>query len=54
MIFFPAILLGAAIGWYRATKRGGNRLDRLQYAAVHAIIFAILGLFLSIIVHRLT
>ena len=54
MIFFPAILIGAAIGWYRATKRGGNRLDKLQYAGVHAILFAILGLFATIIYHRLT
>lgn len=54
MIFFPAIVIGAALGWYRATKRGGNRLDKLQYAGSHAILFAILGLFATIIYHRLT
>lgn len=54
MIFFPAILLGAALGWYRAAKRGGNRLDKLQYAGSHAILFAILGLFATIILHRMS
>ncbi|MGB3313666.1 MAG: hypothetical protein WBB85_04595 [Albidovulum sp.] len=54
MIFFPAILIGAALGWYRAAKRGGNRLDKLQYAGTHAILFAILGLFVTIILHRMS
>ena len=54
MIFFPAIVLGAVIGWLRASKRGGNRADKVQYALVHAIIFAILGLFATIIYHRMT
>jgi hypothetical protein len=53
MILFPAIALGAMIGWLRARRRGGNRLDRLQYAAGHAIFFAILGLFATILYHRL-
>jgi len=30
-------LLAAAIGWRRASKRGGNRMDCLQYAAAHGI-----------------
>ncbi|MCU9846626.1 hypothetical protein OEZ60_01225 [Defluviimonas sp. WL0024] len=54
MIFFAATLLGALTGWLRATRRGGDRLDKLQYAAVHAIIFAIAGLFVTIAVHRLS
>lgn len=53
MIFFPAIIAGFVIGWIRASRRGGNRLDRLQYAGVHAIIFAILGLFATIIIQRM-
>lgn len=52
MIFFPAILLGAVIGWLRAARRGGNRADKVQYAAAHAILFAILGLFATILYYR--
>lgn len=35
-----ALLLGlaaAVMGWRRAARRGGNRADRVQYAAVHGI-----------------
>ncbi len=54
MIFVVAILIGALIGWRRAARRGGNRMDKLQYAAAHAIFFAILGLFATILYYRLT
>ncbi|MCB2111571.1 MAG: hypothetical protein H6895_11825 [Defluviimonas sp.] len=54
MIFFPALIFGALVGWHRARKRGGNRLDQLQYAAVHAIAFAILGLFVTIFLTRMS
>lgn len=53
MIFIAAIILGALIGWRRAARREGNRLDKLQYAAGHAILFGILGLFASILYYRL-
>lgn len=54
MIFFSAVLFGALLGAYRARKRGGSGLDVAQYAAVHAIIFAILGLFLAIALKNLS
>ncbi len=54
MIFIAAIIAGAIIGWTRAARRGGNRLDRLQYAIAHAIFFAILGLFATIVYYRMT
>ena len=54
MIFFPAILLGFALGWYRATRRGGTTFDRVQYAFAHAILFAILALFATIFYYRMT
>ena len=38
------VLCGIALGWLRATKSGGNRLDKLQYAAAHAVIFGLIGL----------
>jgi preprotein translocase subunit SecG len=46
--------LGAVIGGYSAKKRGGNRKDMAQYAAVFAVIFALAGLILSIVYTRLT
>ncbi len=43
MIYPIAFLLGAIYGWQRAGKCGGNREDRLQYAAVFGIIATILS-----------
>lgn len=53
MITLIAILAGAAFGWYRAGKNGGDRLDRLQYAAVHAIVFGLAALAILILIQRL-
>lgn len=53
MLFFPAILVGAIFGWYRASRRGGSRFDRIQYALAHAIFFAIIALFATILYHRM-
>ena len=30
-------LVAGFIGWNRAAKRGGNRADKIQYAAAHGI-----------------
>jgi phosphate/sulfate permease len=54
LLFLIAMTLGAALGWRRATLRGGDRLDRLQYAAAHAICFALATLVGVILVERLT
>lgn len=53
MIFFPAVIFGALLGAYRARARGGKGLDIAQYAATHAILFALLGLFLTLIITRM-
>lgn len=53
MIVIAGFLLGAALGWVRAGRRGGNNFDKWQYAIVHAIIFAILGLFATLIIGRM-
>ena len=37
MILPIAFLIGALVGWVRASKRAGNRLDKLQFAAAHGI-----------------
>ena len=48
MIIAAALVLGAILGDLRARTRGGNGSDRLQYAAAHAIAFALVGLFVTI------
>lgn len=52
MIVIIATVLGAALGDLRARRVQGNAKDRLQYAAAHALAFAILGLFLTILIDR--
>ncbi|WP_165775682.1 hypothetical protein [Paramylibacter kogurei] len=44
-----AAIIGVILGWVRAGKRGGNNLDKLQYAAGHAIAFGLIGLAIAII-----
>lgn len=54
MIILAFAIAGAGFGWFRAGKRGGNRMDRLHYAVAHAIAFALLGFIVSIVGARLT
>jgi prolipoprotein diacylglyceryltransferase len=53
MLLLVAFLLGAALGWHRARRRGGDRLDQAQYAAAHGILFALVVLTASIVGARL-
>ncbi len=46
------LLIGAAVGAFRAKSRGGKTLDMLQWGAAFAILFALLGLFLLIFLQR--
>jgi len=52
MIYLPAALIGGIIGGFTARKRGGKGLDVAQYVAVYAIAFGLLGLLVTIILHR--
>lgn len=52
MILPVAFLIGAVFGWVRAGARGGDRLDKLQYAAVHGIIFVLVALVATIVAQR--
>lgn len=49
MILPIAFLVGAVLGWTRATKRGGNRLDKLQFAAAHGLAFMLVSLLIVIL-----
>lgn len=53
MIVLGGMVLGAIIGAGLARKRGGKTLDLLQYGAGFAIAFALVGLFVTIIVERM-
>lgn len=46
------VLIGAALGAWRARSLGGARLDLLQWAAVGAILGGLAGLFLVIAIAR--
>lgn len=52
MLLVVAFALGMAFGWQRAARRGGDRLDRLQYGAVHGILFVLVTLIASVIAGR--
>lgn len=52
MFVLGGALLGLIIGGTVAKKRQGKPLDILQYAAVYALVFALLGLFVTLGIHR--
>jgi hypothetical protein len=52
MIIIAAAVLGAGLGVWNARRRDGTALDMLQYGAVTAIAFSLLGLIITVIVHR--
>ncbi len=49
MLSVLGLLTGAGVGWLRATKRGGNTLDKAQYAAGFGIAGGLLGVIAGII-----
>ncbi len=53
MIVLAGVILGAIWGAMRARARQGSKLDIAQYAAVHAILFGLIGLFVTIGLERL-
>ena len=54
MIVIAGLLFGALFGAYRARRRQGTGFDIAQYAAAHAILFALLGLFVTILIDKLS
>ena len=53
MLVVTAFVLGCAIGWLRAARRGGDLRDRIQYALAHGIPLTLLTLFALVIGARL-
>lgn len=53
MIVIGGLVIGALLGTILARKRNGSLGDILQYAAVYGIIFGMIGMLVTIAVHRL-
>ncbi len=53
MIVIAGLVIGAIIGARTALKRGGRKLDALQYGAAYGILCALVGLVLTIIIGRI-
>jgi hypothetical protein len=52
MFVIGGLILGAIGGGLRARARGGKTADIAQYATVYAILFGLIGLFLTIYLDR--
>ena len=52
MIVLAGAVLGAILGVWNARRRGGSRLDMAQYGAATAIAFALIGLIITVMIHR--
>ncbi|MCB1345297.1 MAG: hypothetical protein H6900_11905 [Rhodobacter sp.] len=52
MFIFAGFLIGAVWGGIFARRKGGERLDIVQYAAVWGLIGAILGTVLTVVIQR--
>ena len=50
MLVVIGLLAGAYYGYSYAKKRGGTRLDKLQYSAVYGIAFGVLSVLLDMAV----
>lgn len=53
VLVIAGVILGAVLGPMRARQLGGKRIDALHYAAAFALIGALIGLFGTIILHRM-
>lgn len=52
MIILAFAVFGILLGTVQARRRGGKRLDILQYAAGFGIAFALVGLFITVLLAR--
>lgn len=54
MIVLLGAILGASLGAFVAYRRKGRLADILQYAFVYCLLFALAGLFATLIIHRMS
>ncbi len=45
MLYLIAFIIGLALGWYTASKKGGNLADKLQYGFIFGALAMILLMF---------
>ena len=48
MLVILGAILGALVGAKTAIRRGGNRLDIIQFCSVYALAFGLAGMFLTL------
>ncbi|MFN0113249.1 MAG: apolipoprotein acyltransferase [Paracoccaceae bacterium] len=53
MIVIAGLFIGTFWGWRAATRREGNRFDRIQFALVYAILCGLIGLLITIVLARM-
>ncbi len=53
MFLVAGFVLGALMGWRRASARGGDRLDHWQYALAHGIALTLVAVALTVLAGRL-
>ena len=53
MIVIGGFVFGVILGASIALRRGGRKLDALQYAAAFGILFTLIGLFVTIFLERI-
>ena len=53
MFVFGGMLTGAILGGMTARRRGGAPLDIAQYAAGYGILFAVIGVAVTVALNRL-
>ncbi len=53
MLVFGGMLIGAVLGGMTARRRGGKPLDIAQYAAGYGILFAVIGVALTVAINRI-
>lgn len=54
MIVVFGAILGAIVGAMIARKRKGTLADILQYGFIYCMVFAVAGLFITLIIHRVS
>ena len=53
ILAFIGAVIGIILGWFRATKRGGDTADKLQYAAAHGIALLLVGYFIALFMAKM-
>ena len=51
MIALACLLIGCAVGWMRAAKRGGQTADKLLYAVGHGLAFGLVAMAVGVGLH---